>query len=110
VLVRNYTVVALMAMRKLRTATANGAYSFGLAQIEFMGEITAGRNCGSEGRVLILGVTALESVGIRIDPANQTVSACCGSADVSLFSSDDLQLLARARLIGHAMVVHDGQR
>jgi hypothetical protein len=74
VLARNYTVVALMAMRKLRTANANSAYSFGLAQIGFTGEITAGRvNCGSEGRVPILGVTALESVGITIDPANQTV-------------------------------------
>jgi len=39
-----------------------------------MGEITAGRVIfGPEGLVPILGVTALESVGITIDPANQTV-------------------------------------
>ena len=49
-------------------------YAFGLAQIEFMGEITAGRVIfGPEGLIPILGVTALESVGITIDPANQTV-------------------------------------
>jgi clan AA aspartic protease len=56
---------------------ANGdveEYSFGLAQIEFMGEITAGRVIfGPEGTEPILGVTALESVGITIDPANRTL-------------------------------------
>lgn len=49
-------------------------YPFGLAQIEFMGEITAGRVIfGPEGLAPILGVTALESVGITVDPANQTL-------------------------------------
>ena len=49
-------------------------YSFGLGQIEFMGEITAGRVLfGAEGLVPILGVTALESVGITVDPANHTL-------------------------------------
>jgi clan AA aspartic protease len=56
---------------------ANGEvqeYSFGLAQIEFMGEITAGRVIfGPEDTEPILGVTALESVGITIDPANRTL-------------------------------------
>ena len=49
-------------------------YAFGLAQIEFMGEITAGRVIfGPEGIEPILGVTALESVGITIDPATRTL-------------------------------------
>lgn len=49
-------------------------YPFGLARIEFMGEITAGRVIfGPEGLSPILGVTALESVGITVDPANQTL-------------------------------------
>jgi clan AA aspartic protease len=56
---------------------ANGEveqYPFGLAQIEFMGEITAGRVIfAPEGTEPILGVTALESVGITIDPANRTL-------------------------------------
>jgi len=47
---------------------------FGLAQIEVMGEITAGRVIfGPEGTESILGVTALESVGMTVDPANQTL-------------------------------------
>jgi len=57
---------------------ADGAlreYSFGLARIEFMGQVTAGRvifgEPGSEPR---LGVTALESVGIRVDPVNKTLN------------------------------------
>jgi len=47
-------------------------YPFGLAQIEFMGEITAGRvTFGPDDVEPLLGVTALESVGITIDPATQ---------------------------------------
>jgi len=47
-------------------------YSFGVALIEFMGEITAGRVIfGPEGTEPLLGVNALESVGIVIDPRNQ---------------------------------------
>ena len=47
-------------------------YSFGIAVIEFMGEITAGRVIfGPEGIEPLLGVTALESVGIIVDPRNQ---------------------------------------
>jgi clan AA aspartic protease len=46
-------------------------YDFGLAEIEFMGEITAGRVIfGPEDCEPLLGVTALESVGITVDPAN----------------------------------------
>lgn len=47
-------------------------YDFGIAQIEFMNEITAGRVIfGPESVEPILGDTALESVGIVVDPANQ---------------------------------------
>ncbi|MEW6236711.1 MAG: retroviral-like aspartic protease family protein [Candidatus Omnitrophota bacterium] len=47
---------------------------FGLARIEFMGETTAGRVIfGNPGAEPILGVTALESVGIMVDPASKTL-------------------------------------
>ncbi len=47
-------------------------FDFGLAVIEFMGEITAGRVIfGPEDCEPLLGVTALESVGIVVDPASQ---------------------------------------
>jgi clan AA aspartic protease len=47
-------------------------YDFGLAEIEFMGEITSGRVIfGPEECEPILGVTALESVGITVDPATR---------------------------------------
>jgi clan AA aspartic protease len=47
---------------------------YGLAKIEFMGETTAGRVIfGSSEAEPILGVTALESVGIVVDPANKTL-------------------------------------
>ena len=49
-------------------------YDFGLAEIEFMGEITAGRVIfGDSNCEPLLGVTALESVGILVDPANKTL-------------------------------------
>ncbi len=49
-------------------------FSYGLARIEFMGEITAGRVIfGDNGCEPLLGVTALESVGIMVDPANRTL-------------------------------------
>jgi clan AA aspartic protease len=48
-------------------------YQFGLAQIEFMGEMTAGRVIfGPDDVEPLLGVTALESVGITVDPTNRT--------------------------------------
>lgn len=47
-------------------------YDFGLAVIEFMGELTAGRMVfGPDDCEPLLGVTALESVGIPVDPANR---------------------------------------
>ena len=49
-------------------------YPFGLAQIEFMGEVTAGRVIfGPDDTEPILGVTALESVGIMVDPTSRTL-------------------------------------
>ena len=49
-------------------------YQFGLVQIEFMGEMTAGRVIfGPDDAGPLLGVTALESVGITVDPANRTL-------------------------------------
>ena len=49
-------------------------YAFGLVEIRFMGEITAGRVIfGPDDVEPVLGVTALESVGITIDPASRTL-------------------------------------
>ena len=49
-------------------------FSYGLVQIEFMGEVTAGRVIfGDPGSEPLLGVTALESVGIMVDTANKTL-------------------------------------
>jgi len=49
-------------------------YPFGLVEIRFMGEITAGRVVFAPDDVEpMLGVTALESVGITVDPANRTL-------------------------------------
>ena len=43
-----------------------------VAEIEFMGEIVGGTIIfGEPGAEPLLGVTALESVGIEVDPANQ---------------------------------------
>ena len=45
---------------------------FALAYIEFMGDLTAGRIIiGDDGVEPLLGVTALESAGIEVDPVNQ---------------------------------------
>jgi clan AA aspartic protease len=49
-------------------------YEFGIVEIRFMGEITAGRIIfGPDSVAPLLGVTALESVGIVVDPANQVL-------------------------------------
>lgn len=49
-------------------------YPYGLVRIEFMGETTAGRVIfGEPGSEPLLGVTALESVGIMVDPTNKTL-------------------------------------
>ena len=47
-------------------------YDFGAAEIEFMGELTFGRVIfGPDDAEPLLGVTALESVGIIVEPATQ---------------------------------------
>jgi clan AA aspartic protease len=49
-------------------------YEYGLVRIEFMGEVTAGRVLfGPDGIAPLLGTTALESVGVTIDPVRQTL-------------------------------------
>src|SRR5438128_204596 len=62
---------------KMSYELANGTvkeYPFGLVQIEFMGETTAGRVVfGATGTEPLLGVTALESVGIMVDPTDKTL-------------------------------------
>ena len=62
---------------KLAHELADGTvreYPFGVAQIEFMGETTAGRVIfAAPGTEPILGVTALESVGITVDPNSKTL-------------------------------------
>lgn len=47
-------------------------FDFGLAEIEFMGELTSGRVIfGPEEAEPLLGVTALESAGFMVDPTTQ---------------------------------------
>ena len=47
-------------------------YEFALVQIQFLGEITAGRVLfGPEETPPLLGATALESAGFVVDPVNQ---------------------------------------
>jgi clan AA aspartic protease len=62
---------------KMSYELANGTvkeYPYGLVRIEFMGETTAGRVIfGEPGSEPILGVTALESVGIMVDPTTKTL-------------------------------------
>jgi len=49
-------------------------FSYTVAGIEFMGEMTGGRVIfGPDGTEPILGVTPLDSVGITVDPANRTL-------------------------------------
>jgi clan AA aspartic protease len=54
---------------------ANGGwqeYDFALVQIEFLGEVTAGRVLfGPDDIPPLLGVTALESAGFVVDPLNR---------------------------------------
>ena len=64
-------------MGKMSYELANGSvveYPFSVMVIEFMREITGGRVIfGPDDDEPFLGVTALESVGIIIDPASQTL-------------------------------------
>jgi hypothetical protein len=67
--------IGVKAVGKMTYELANGnieEYEFGLVEISFMNETTAGRVIFAPDNVEpILGVTALESAGITIDPANQ---------------------------------------
>ena len=69
--------IGLRPIGKTVSELANGAveeYEYGLVEITFMGEVTAGRIIfGPDDAEPLLGVTALESVGITIDPANRTL-------------------------------------
>jgi clan AA aspartic protease len=69
--------IGLQPIGKTVYELANGAveeYEYGLVEITFMGEVTAGRIIfGPDDAEPLLGVTALESVGITIDPANPTL-------------------------------------
>lgn len=69
--------VGVQAVGTMAYELADGSlqeYPFGLVQITFMGEITAGRIIfGPDNAKPILGVTALESVGISVDPAHKTL-------------------------------------
>ena len=67
--------IGVKAVGKMSYELANGnieEYPFGLAEISFMDETTAGRVIFVPDNIEpILGVTALESAGITVDPANQ---------------------------------------
>jgi clan AA aspartic protease len=67
--------IGLRPIGQMTYELANGhieRYEFGLAQISFMNEVTAGRVIfGPDNIEPILGVTALESAGITVDPASQ---------------------------------------
>jgi len=65
----------VVPVEKMTYALADGSlhqYDVGLVRIEFMGSITAGRVVfGAEDVEPILGVTALESVGVIVDPVKK---------------------------------------
>ncbi len=69
--------IGLRREGKMTYELANGEireYAYGLARIQFLGEITAGRVIfGEPDCEPLLGGTALESVGIMVDPASKTL-------------------------------------
>ncbi len=69
--------IGVQPVGRMAYELANGTvqeYQFGLVEISFMNEVTAGRVIfGPDNAEPILGVTALESVGVVIDPANRTL-------------------------------------
>src|SRR5262245_49029407 len=74
---RALSAIGIRPVGRMAYELADGTlheYDFGLARIEFMGEVTAGRVLfGPDDVEPLLGVTALESVGITIDPASHTL-------------------------------------
>ena len=69
--------IGLAPVGRMTDELADGSaheYEFGLARIEFIDEVTAGRVLfGPDGVEPQLGITALESIGITIDPVTQTL-------------------------------------
>jgi len=69
--------IGLQALGQRRYELANGSelnMDITIGRIEFMGEFVGGTIImGAPGTEPILGVTALESVGIDVDPRNQTL-------------------------------------
>jgi clan AA aspartic protease len=69
--------IGIQSIGKMTYELATGAvaeYEFGLAEISFMNETTAGRVIfGPDNVEPILGVTALESVGVIVDATNLTL-------------------------------------
>jgi len=69
--------IGIMPVGKTTHELADGSpkeLEFGIAVIEFMGDITAGRIIfAPDNTEPILGVLALESVGIIVDPKTQTL-------------------------------------
>jgi len=69
--------IGVRRLGKMSYELADGTvreFPYGLVRIEFRGEITAGRVIfGDSGCEPLLGVTALESVGIVVDPADKTL-------------------------------------
>jgi clan AA aspartic protease len=69
--------IGIKPVGKMAYELADGSreeFEFGLTEISFMGEITAGRVIfGPVNVEPLLGVTALESVGIVVDATNRTL-------------------------------------
>ena len=69
--------IGVMPMGRVTYEHADGSahdYDFGFARIELMGRVTAGRVVfGPDGVDPLLGITALESIGVTIDPLRQTL-------------------------------------
>ncbi len=74
---KNLLEIGIKPVGKMSYELADGhvkELSFGLGTIEFMGEITSGRIIfGPDDIQPLLGVTALESVGILVDPSRKTL-------------------------------------
>ena len=85
-----------------------------VAEIEFMGEIVGGTVImGEEDAEPLLGVTALESVGIEVDPVNQRLKrlpavaeGCAVGGDVDGGKRDAKRTLSSASIAGRK--AHDG--
>jgi clan AA aspartic protease len=69
--------IGVLSVGRKKYELANGKveeFDFGLVEITIMGEVTAGRVIfGPDEVEPLLGVTALESVGLSLDPATQTL-------------------------------------